>query len=79
MKSPEDAFFFFFLADWEKNWVQSAHKGKEFGPFKLTAGKFYGDAEKDKGIQTGQVKFLLFRDLLVVTQLSEFLLMFRAV
>merc|ERR550519_1234161 len=40
--------------DWDKNWVQSEHKGKEFGPFKLTAGKFYGDAEKDKGIQTSQ-------------------------
>lgn len=46
---------FFFFTDWEKKWVQSEHKGKEFGPFKLTAGKFYGDADKDKGIQTGQV------------------------
>merc|ERR1712002_167013 len=41
-------------ADWDKNWVQSEHKGKEFGAFKLTPGKFYGDAEKDKGIQTSQ-------------------------
>jgi len=40
--------------DWDKNWVQSEHKGKEFGPFKLTPGKFYGDKEEDKGIQTGQ-------------------------
>merc|ERR1719153_1882249 len=40
--------------DWESNWVQSAHEGKEFGKFVHTAGKFYGDAEKDKGIQTSQ-------------------------
>lgn len=44
-----------FLADWESRWVQSEHKGKEFGSFKLTPGKFYGDAEKDKGLQTSQV------------------------
>merc|ERR1712168_1603777 len=44
----------FDAADWDKNWVQSEHKGKEFGAFKLTPGKFYGDAEKDKGIQTSQ-------------------------
>ncbi|MPC25650.1 Calreticulin [Portunus trituberculatus] len=42
--------------DWASRWVQSEHKGKEFGKFKLTAGKFYGDAEKDKGIQTSQAK-----------------------
>nr|AJO70188.1 calreticulin [Cherax cainii] len=41
-------------ADWESRWVQSEHKGKEFGSFKLTPGKFYGDAEKDKGLQTSQ-------------------------
>merc|ERR1711970_1259750 len=40
--------------DWESNWVQSAHEGKEFGKFVHTAGKFYGDAEKDKGIQTSR-------------------------
>merc|ERR1712106_1128462 len=40
--------------DWESNWVQSAHEGKEFGKFVHTAGKFYGDAETDKGIQTSQ-------------------------
>lgn len=34
---------------WEENWVYSKHPGKEFGKFKLTAGKFYNDAEKDKG------------------------------
>merc|ERR1712038_2052103 len=39
---------------WEKRWVQSTHKGAEAGKFVLTAGKFYGDAEKDKGIQTSQ-------------------------
>ncbi|TRY75437.1 hypothetical protein TCAL_09500 [Tigriopus californicus] len=41
-------------ANWEDNWVQSTHKGDEAGKFVLTAGKFYGDAEKDKGIQTSQ-------------------------
>ncbi|KAA0191299.1 hypothetical protein HAZT_HAZT011642 [Hyalella azteca] len=37
---------------WESRWVQSKHSGKEFGTFKLSAGKFYGDAEASKGIQT---------------------------
>lgn len=35
-------------------WIHSKHKGKDAGEFKVTAGKFYGDAEKDKGIQTSQ-------------------------
>jgi calreticulin len=35
-------------------WVESTHKGADAGKFVLTAGKFYGDAEKDKGIQTSQ-------------------------
>merc|ERR1711887_150971 len=35
-------------------WVQSTHKGAKAGKFVVTAGKFYGDAEKDKGIQTSQ-------------------------
>ncbi|KAJ8891332.1 hypothetical protein PR048_010848 [Dryococelus australis] len=39
---------------WEKNWVYSEHPGKEFGKFVLTAGKFYNDAENDKGLQTSQ-------------------------
>jgi len=33
--------------------IQSTHKS-DYGEFKLTAGKFYGDEEKDKGIQTSQ-------------------------
>merc|ERR1712002_246438 len=37
---------------WEDRWVQSKHAGKEFGKFKLSAGKFFADAEKSKGIQT---------------------------
>jgi len=40
--------------DWEKRWVQSTHKGAEAGKFVRSAGKFYGDADKDKGIQTSQ-------------------------
>jgi len=39
---------------WEERWVQSGHKGDESGKFVLTAGKFYGDAEKDQGLQTSQ-------------------------
>ncbi|KAK7603144.1 hypothetical protein V9T40_003143 [Parthenolecanium corni] len=39
---------------WESRWIYSEHPGKEFGKFKLTSGKFYNDAEKDKGIQTSE-------------------------
>lgn len=38
---------------WMSRWVESKHKS-DYGKFKLTAGKFYGDAEKDKGLQTSQ-------------------------
>uniref|UniRef100_A0A8C2SWU0 Calreticulin n=1 Tax=Coturnix japonica TaxID=93934 RepID=A0A8C2SWU0_COTJA len=38
---------------WTQRWVESKHKS-DYGRFVLTAGKFYGDAEKDKGIQTSQ-------------------------
>jgi len=41
-------------ASWEGRWVQSENKDKEFGKFKLTAGKFFGDAEINQGIQTTQ-------------------------
>ncbi|XP_075236642.1 calreticulin [Lycorma delicatula] len=41
-------------SSWEQNWVYSEHPGKEFGKFTWTAGKFYNDPEKDKGIQTSQ-------------------------
>jgi len=34
-------------------WVSSTHKS-DLGKFELSAGKFYGDAEKDKGIKTSQ-------------------------
>jgi len=40
--------------NWEDNWVYSKAEGKEFGKFELTAGKFYNDAENDKGLQTSQ-------------------------
>jgi calreticulin len=40
--------------DYTKKWIQSTHSGKEFGEFKWTAGKFYDDPEKDKGLQTTQ-------------------------
>lgn len=45
-----------FDADWEKRWVVSDWKKSEgtAGKWKHTAGDFYGDAEKDKGIQTSE-------------------------
>jgi len=42
-----------FDGDWESRWVNSEHKD-DLGKFALSAGKFYGDAEKDKGVQTSQ-------------------------
>uniref|UniRef100_A0A671LNT4 Calreticulin n=1 Tax=Sinocyclocheilus anshuiensis TaxID=1608454 RepID=A0A671LNT4_9TELE len=38
---------------WKSRWVNSEHKS-DYGQFKLTAGNFYGDAEKDKGLQSSQ-------------------------
>lgn len=38
---------------WKSRWVESQHKS-DYGQWKLTSGKFYGDAEKDKGLQTSQ-------------------------
>ncbi|XP_072172682.1 calreticulin-like [Diadema setosum] len=43
-----------FDASWEDRWVVSTHKGSDAGKFKWSAGKFYGDEEKDKGLQTSQ-------------------------
>lgn len=39
---------------WTSRWVESKHKS-DYGKFVLTAGKFYGDAEKDKGEQCGDI------------------------
>merc|ERR1719482_732138 len=42
-----------FSGDWESRWVSS--KAKEgLGAFKVSAGKFYNDAEAGKGLQTSQ-------------------------
>ncbi|XP_069126744.1 calreticulin-like [Argopecten irradians] len=38
---------------WTSRWVNSKHKSDQ-GKFELSAGNFYGDAEKDKGIRTSQ-------------------------
>nr|3RG0_A Chain A, Calreticulin [Mus musculus] len=38
---------------WTNRWVESKHKS-DFGKFVLSSGKFYGDLEKDKGLQTSQ-------------------------
>ena len=43
-----------FLDDtWKDRWVVSKHKD-DFGEWKLSHGKFYGDAKRDKGLQTSQ-------------------------
>lgn len=38
---------------WESRWVQSKERS-DYGGFKLSHGKYYGDAKKDLGIQTSQ-------------------------
>ena len=38
---------------WTERWIESKHK-PDFGKFVLSSGKFYGDQEKDKGLQTSQ-------------------------
>ncbi|XP_075380681.1 calreticulin-3 isoform X2 [Mycteria americana] len=40
-------------ANWQKRWVNSERK-PDLGKFKLTAGKFYGDPVRDKGLQTSE-------------------------
>jgi len=37
---------------WKSRWVESTAKGEQQGEFKLSHGKYYGDAKKDLGIQT---------------------------
>jgi calreticulin len=39
---------------YKDRWTESNFKGPEQGVFKLSHGKFYGDAEEDIGIQTSQ-------------------------
>jgi len=38
---------------WEERWIHTEHSGKEYGKFKLSAGKLHHDPE-NKGIQTSQ-------------------------
>ncbi|XP_038616440.1 calreticulin-like [Tachyglossus aculeatus] len=38
---------------WKSRWVESKHSS-DYGKFQLSAGSFYGDEEKDKGLQTTQ-------------------------
>uniref|UniRef100_H2Y8A8 Calreticulin n=1 Tax=Ciona savignyi TaxID=51511 RepID=H2Y8A8_CIOSA len=44
---------YFDEGDWTTRWINSESKS-DFGKFELTAGKFFNDAEKDKGLQTSQ-------------------------
>lgn len=43
---------------WKSRWVNSEHKS-DYGEFKLTAGNFYGDAEKDKGKCLHVIKYFI--------------------
>lgn len=38
---------------WEDRWIQSKHKD-DYGEFKRSHGKYYGDAKRDLGLQTSQ-------------------------
>merc|ERR1711935_1216571 len=42
-----------FSGDWESRWIQSKAK-EDLGTFKVSAGKFFGDEEAAKGLQTSQ-------------------------
>merc|ERR1711935_203146 len=42
-----------FSGDWESRWVASKAK-EDLGTFKVSAGKFFGDEEAAKGLQTSQ-------------------------
>merc|ERR1711871_1501200 len=42
-----------FSGDWESRWIQSEAKS-DLGIMKVSAGKFYGDEEAGKGLQTSQ-------------------------
>lgn len=39
---------------WKERWIVSEHISKEWGKFVLTPGKYYGDSEISKGIQTSE-------------------------
>lgn len=39
---------------WQSRWVESTFKGDQQGKFVLSAGKWFGDSEKDKGLQTSE-------------------------
>merc|ERR1712227_1073162 len=42
-----------FSGDWESRWIQSKAKS-DLGTMKVSAGKYYGDEEAGKGLQTSQ-------------------------
>jgi calreticulin len=41
-------------SSWGDRWIKSKHDSSKLGDWTYTAGKFYNDAEADKGIQTSQ-------------------------
>jgi len=38
---------------WKERWVQSKHKS-DYGKFELSAGKYFGDKQRDQGLKTSQ-------------------------
>lgn len=42
------AMYAFFSDEWQNRWVESKSK-PDYGKWQLSAGKFWGDPEKDKG------------------------------
>jgi calreticulin len=43
-----------FGAGWEDRWTKSTFKGSDAGDFVLSAGKYFNNAETDKGLKTSQ-------------------------
>lgn len=62
-----DGWGFIFADAWTSRWVESKHKS-DYGKFVLTAGKFYGDAEKDKGKQCDETPSVFWLLICVFSQ-----------
>jgi len=43
-----------FGAGWEDRWVISKHKTEAVGEYIVSSGKYFGDAEADKGLKTAK-------------------------
>lgn len=58
---------------WTSRWVESKHK-TDYGKFVLTAGKFYGDVDKDKGERGVDIPSVLGANLCVYSGCASRLL-----